>query len=93
MAKHCCPRCGFESGHDSWHDRNPIPTVLLALPLTIFCIGALLAYPWFLIPVLMVVCALLVDRRQRRRAAIAARADYDYRQHMAALAWTRPTRI
>lgn len=42
----------------------------------------ILAYPWFFVPVLVVVCAFIVDRRMRRRAAIAARADHEYRQQM-----------
>lgn len=43
----------------------------------------ILAYPWFAVPVLVVVCALLVNRAQRRRAAIAARADHEHRQQIA----------
>ena len=86
MSKHACPRCGFQSGHEQWWDRHPWPAALAAVPLIIFLAGAVLAYPWFLIPLLIIGTGVWVDWRQRQRQAIAARADYDYRQHMATLA-------
>ena len=42
----------------------------------------MLVYPWFTIPATIIVCAFLVGRRQRPRAAIAARADYEHRELM-----------
>lgn len=82
MAKDSCARCGFESSRDQWWDRHPAAAVLVALPTGYTIIGVILAYPWFFIPVLVIVCAVAVDRRQRRRAAIAARADHDHREQL-----------
>ncbi|ETZ33165.1 hypothetical protein L843_3651 [Mycobacterium intracellulare MIN_061107_1834] len=56
--------------------------MFVGLPALYTVVGVILAYPWFFVPVLVVVCAFVVDRRMRRRAAIAARADYEYRQQM-----------
>ncbi|OBH58771.1 hypothetical protein A5685_05165 [Mycobacterium colombiense] len=53
--------------------------VFVGLPALYTVTGVILAYPWFFVPVLVVVCAFIVDRRMRQRAAIAARADYEYR--------------
>lgn len=83
MTKHECPRCGLESSHDAWPERHPVAAVLLALPAGYTLIGVILAYPWFFVPLLVVGCALVVDRRMRQRAAIAARADYEHRALMA----------
>lgn len=82
MSKHACPRCGFESSRDRWHDRHPFAAVLLALPTLYTIVGVILAYPWFFIPLLIIAAALWLERQRRRRAAIAARADYDYRKQM-----------
>ena len=85
MANHTCTKCGFgvSCSHGRWHDRHPVAAVLLALPAGYTIIGVLLAYPWFFVPLLVVVAAVWVDRRNRRGAAIAARADYEHRQLMA----------
>lgn len=32
MARHPCPRCGFESSRERWWDRHPVAAVLFALP-------------------------------------------------------------
>ena len=66
-----------------WADRHPAATVLFALPAGYTIIGVILAYPWFFVPLLVVGAAFWVDLRQRRRAAIAARADHEHRQMMA----------
>ena len=79
MTGHACPRCGFNSSHDGWPDRHPVAAVLFALPAGYTIIGVILAYPWFFVPLLVVVCALQVDRRNRRRASIAARAEHEHR--------------
>lgn len=91
MAKHQCPRCGLESKQDAWWDRHPVAAVLLALPTLYTLTGVILAYPWFFVPVLVIVCALLVNRTGRRRAAIAARADHEHRELMAAAVFRRPS--
>lgn len=83
MMKHSCPRCGLESKRDGWWDRHPVLTVLLALPAGYTLIGVLLAYPGFFVPLLIVACTVVVDRRARRRHAIAARADYEHRALLA----------
>jgi hypothetical protein len=84
MSRHNCPRCGLESKRDAWWERHPFLAVLFALPAGYTIVGVILAYPWFFVPLLVVVCALLVNRASRRRAAIAARADFEHRQIMVA---------
>lgn len=56
--------------------------VFVGLPALYTVAGVIVAYPWCFVPVLVVVCAFVVDRRMRWRAAIAARADWEYRQQM-----------
>jgi hypothetical protein len=77
-----CERCGFETSRERWWDRHPVLAVLFALPAGYTLIGVMLVYPWFTIPVTIIVCAVLLNVAARRRAAIAARADWDYRQEM-----------
>jgi hypothetical protein len=83
MGAHTCPRCGFESKRDAWWERHPYAAVAAAafvgLPAGYTLVGVTLAYPWFFLPLLVVVCAFVVDRRMLRRPAIAARADYGHR--------------
>ncbi|OBG25294.1 hypothetical protein A5764_07900 [Mycobacterium sp. 852002-51057_SCH5723018] len=57
--------------------------MFIALPAAYTLVGVILAYPWFFVPLLVVASAVWVDRRQRRRAAIAARADHEHRELMA----------
>jgi hypothetical protein len=85
MFRHACPRCGLDarSSHGSWVDRHPAAAVCFALPAGYTLVGVILAYPWFFVPILLVVAAFWVDRRQRRRAAIAARTDHEHREQMA----------
>jgi hypothetical protein len=59
-----------------------VAAVLFALPAGYTLVGVMLVYPWFTIPATIIVCAFVLDRRIRRRAAIAARADWEYRQEM-----------
>lgn len=92
---HECPRCGFESERDGWRDRHPAAavcaSVFVGLPALYTVAGVILAYPWFAVPVLVVVCAVVVDHRMCRRAAIAARADWEHRRLIAApIAPVRP---
>lgn len=84
FAEHWCPRCGLEFGRRRWWDRHPVLAVLFALPAGYTLIGVMLVYPWFTIPSTIIVCAFLLNRAMRRRAAIAARADWDYREEMVA---------
>lgn len=88
MSKHCCPRCGFESRRRNWPERHPAATAVIALPTIYTLVGVILAYPWFCIPLLVVAAAVWVDRRNRQRAAIAARADHDHRRIIAAAVFT-----
>lgn len=83
MSKHCCPRCGFESRHRSWPERHPAATAVIALPTMYTLVGVILAYPWFVVPLLVIGAAVWVDRRNRARQAVAARADYEHRQIIA----------
>ncbi|OBJ08006.1 hypothetical protein [Mycobacterium sp. 1465703.0] len=78
-----CPRCGFESKRDNWAERHPFAAAVFGVPAFLTVVGVTVAHPWFAVPVLVVVCALLVNDAVRRRAAIAARADYEYRQGIA----------
>lgn len=83
MSRHSCPRCGYESRRPrwgAWADRHPVAAALLALPTLYTLAGVILAYPWFSVPLLVVAAEFLVEHRQRRRAAIAARADYEHRK-------------
>lgn len=89
MSGHECPRCGYESRRPkgaTWTDRHPAATVcagvFVGLPALYTVAGVIVAYPWFTVPVLVVVCAVVVDLRMRRRAAIAARADWEHREAM-----------
>lgn len=84
--RHACPRCGFETTRKSWSERHPYAAALFAIPTIYTLAGIVLAYPWFCIPLLVVAVAFWVDRRQRQRAAIAARADHEYRELMVAAA-------
>lgn len=98
MASRACERCGYEprrSKRDAWADRHPAAAVcagvFVGLPALYTIAGVILAYPWFFIPVLVVVCAVVVDRRMRQRAAIAARADWEHRALMARTVFGPPT--
>lgn len=81
--KHHCPRCGYESARKSWPEQHPAATVVIAVPSVWMVVAALVAHPWVFVPLLIVSCAVWVDRRQRRRSAILARADHDHRSLMA----------
>lgn len=91
MSRHSCPRCGLESSRDTWAERHPVATVLIALPTLYTLVGVILAYPWFFVPLFIVAAAVWVDRQQRRRAALAARADYEHRVLVARAVLRRPS--
>jgi hypothetical protein len=84
VTQHTCSRCGLESAspHRNWADRHPVAAVLFALPAGFTLVSVILAYPWFAVPLLVVATGLWVDRRNRRRAAFAARADFEYREQL-----------
>lgn len=86
MTSHACPRCGLESrrSHGRWWDRHPVAAALFALPAGYTLIAVMLVYPWFTIPVTIIAAAVWVDRRNRQRLAIAARADWEHRALLAA---------
>lgn len=87
MTKHTCVRCGHElrCQHGSWPDRRPYAAALFAVPVTITGLGAIAAYPWLFVPLLMLAgVAYVADREHRRRAALAARADWEHREIMVA---------
>lgn len=86
MSVHECPRCGFQTAWKSWPERHPVATVVIAVPTMFTVVSVVLAYPWFFVPVMIVAAAVWIDRRMRRRAAIAARADHEYRELMVAAA-------
>lgn len=65
-------------------DRHPVATVFVAAPAIFILVSVMLAYWWFTIPVTVIVCAVLLNWAARRRAAFAARAEWDYRQEMVA---------
>lgn len=83
--KCACPRCGLESScsHGRWWDRHPVAAVLFALPAGYTLIGVMLVYPWFTIPATIILCAVLLNRAARQRAAVAARADHEHRELIA----------
>jgi hypothetical protein len=84
MSKHECPRCGLESrsSRGGWADRHAATTALCALVAGYIIVNVIVAYPWFGIPLLVVAAAVWVDRRNRKRAAVAARADYEHRAQL-----------
>jgi hypothetical protein len=81
MTRHTCLRCGLESrcSYDSWPDRHPVAAVFFALSLALIGLAAIAENPWLFVPLLVVaMLAVVIDREHRRRAALAARADYDH---------------
>jgi hypothetical protein len=90
MTNHNCPRCGLESPAPSWPERHPFAAAVFGVPTAFTVVSVTLAYPWFFVPMLVIVCALLVNRAARRRAATAARADWEHREMMARAIWQQP---
>ncbi len=82
---HACPRCGLESpcSAGSWPDRHPVAAVTLS----VFALAAVCAYPWLLGCLVVGALAYVAHREHRRRAALAARADYEHRALMAQSPW------
>jgi hypothetical protein len=79
MSRHACPRCGFESSHDTWADRHPAAAVTLIVVVLAMCT----AHPWLLAVIAVGAALYGAHRERRRREALAARADWEHRQLMA----------
>lgn len=86
MTTHSCPQCGYQTTcrYGSWWDRHPILAGFFGLPAFVFLIAAMATHWWLTIPVAMIGCTVYLARASRKRAALAARADADYRQMMLA---------
>lgn len=82
MATYTCQRCGQESrcGHNRWADRHPVTTVAGATITAIFTLVVVVGYPWLLIVGAVGYGVYILDREYRRRRALAARADWEYRR-------------
>lgn len=88
MSSHYCHRCGTEYRytHSNWADRHPTATVFLA----VFTVASITAWPWVLAVLAVVAVVYLIDRENNRRTALAARADSEHAELMAALAAPLP---
>ncbi|OIN79368.1 hypothetical protein BMG05_18465 [Mycobacterium malmoense] len=56
--------------------------MFVGLPAGYTLVGIMLIWPWFTIPATIIVCAVLLNRAARKRAAIAARAEWEHREMM-----------
>jgi hypothetical protein len=88
--RHYCPRCGLESNcsRGSWPDRHPVAAVVAGC-WTLTFMGMMLSVHPIAAAVLIGVAAVgggvyMAVRERRRREALAARADYENRQILAA---------
>jgi hypothetical protein len=91
MTKHPCPRC-----RRTWPDRHPAAAVTAGL-FTLTLMAMMLSVHPVAAAVMVALAgvgglAYLVDRERGRRAALAARADYEHRALMAAVRPVRPVR-
>lgn len=78
MSRHC-RRCGHETHRANWADRHPWPTAAAAVPLGIWLIGAVVAYPAVVLSTVgLGVLAYALRQRHTRRMALARRADYEH---------------
>lgn len=84
MTTHTCPRCGLESqcSRNSWPDRHPTATVVGVTLISVFALVVVVGYPWLLLVGAVGAGVWLVDRERRRRHALAARADWEFRRLM-----------
>lgn len=88
--QHTCPRCGLESRctSGSWPDRHPAAAVTAGLfTLTLLCM-MLSVHPIAALTVIALAgvggAVYTLSREHRRRAALAARADWENRRLVAA---------
>jgi hypothetical protein len=79
---HYCRRCGHERrcSHGSWPDRHPVAAVTLA----VIVLAMTVAHPWLLGCLVVGGAVYMAVRARGRRAALAARADWEHRALMAA---------
>lgn len=91
MGSHACPRCGLEArcAHRTWPDRHPAAAVTLA----VIVLAMTVAHPWLLGCLAVGGVVYMAVRRQQRRDALAARADYEHRQLMSAAARWAPMEL
>jgi len=84
MSNHTCQRCGLESRCPSgnWSDRHPAAAVALAAFTVMFSLVVVVGHPWLLIVAAVGAVVYFVDREVRRRRALAARADWEFRRLM-----------
>lgn len=84
MSNHTCQRCGLESRCSSggWSDRHPACAVALGVFVVMFGLVMVVGHPWLLLVAAVGVVVYLIDREQRRRRALAARADWEFRALM-----------
>lgn len=94
MTNHACPRCGLENrcSHGSWADRHPAAAVTAGLFTLAWMSMMLSVYPGAALAIIAIAAATwgvrATGRERRRREALAARADWEHRQVMAAaLKW------
>jgi hypothetical protein len=89
MAQHFCRRCGIEDTchYGNWADRHPAWTVFAGLFTLVFMGMMFSEYPIAATSMTVLAAVWLgvraVGREQRRRAALAARADYSHAALMA----------
>lgn len=90
MSKHACPRCGYESrcSRGGWVDRHPAAAVTAGLFALVWMSMMLSVHPVAALTIIALVASAtgvyFSTRGRRRREALAARADYEHAQVMAA---------
>lgn len=85
---HSCPTCGHRHSTRSWADRHPAAAVIAGL-FTLSWVATMFSDHPIAATAMTAVAgiagaAYLTDRERDRRAALAARAEHDYRQLLAA---------
>ncbi len=100
MANHTCIRCGFETpcSRRSWADRHPAAAVTAGLVTLVF-MGMMLSVHPVAAGVMLGLAGVgfgvrALERARERRDALAARANYENRELMAAsLKWPSVQRV
>lgn len=89
MTAHAC-RLESRCARGSWPDRHPAAAVTLA----IVVLAMAVAHPWLLAVVGAGGAVYAAVRRQQRRGALAARADWEHRKLMAQVRkWPPPLQL
>jgi heme/copper-type cytochrome/quinol oxidase subunit 2 len=87
---HACPRCGYEARctRHGWAALHPTAAVTAGLFTLVFMSMMLSTHPIAALAIIVLAgaagVAYRVDRERDRRAALAARADHEYRALLAA---------